>query len=994
MTITHDFEPQFSGFHDLMKFRVREILLVSSLYDAFVLEEDGRLAERIFSEYIDLNLHYIPRITKVTSAEEAFNALKRQSFDLVITMARISDMNPIEFGRKVKEYDPDKIVVLLTYDIMDPILLKNIRRVKSIDKIFYWTGESKILLAIIKFTEDMKNVEKDARAGVQVILVIEDSPKYYSMFLPSIYAEIMTQTRKLISDGVNDLHRMLRMRARPKILMAETFEEGIKYYEKNMHNLLGIISDVRFPRNGVLDKEAGFILARKVKAEVPDLPILLQSTNPQSQAKAEKCSATFLNKNSPNLILELRNFMLSHFGFGDFVFRYPDGTEIDRVKNLSEFAERIQSIPAASLNFHASRNHISIWLRARTEFELADELRPKQVSDFGNVEELRNYIFKAAQNLLIRLQMGVIKDFGSLQIYKDNSFIRLGSGSLGGKGRGIAFINSMLANTKIFEKYQNIEIKTPQTFVLGTEVFEEFLEINHLQEFAVTADDDDAIAKRFLQGSFPARIRDNLSSMIGKIEYPLAVRSSSLLEDSQLLPFAGMYRTYMIPNNHPDSQVRLQQALDAIRLVYASAFYRDPKEYVRNTDYRIEEEKMAVIIQQMAGIQFGDTFYPVISGVAQSYNFYPFSHLRPEDGIAHLGLGLGKIIVDGEHIYRFSPAFPHTNPPFGSPLEFVNNSQNSYYALSLARPQIQIQKDEMFSLNKLNISRAEKDGTLFYVGSSYSPQDETIQDTLAIKGPRVITFANILKYDIFPLADILTDLLKLGKNAFGTHVEVEFAINLYKSQDRKPEFYILQIRPMVANNENSEVSIEDVAAKELLCWSDHAVGNGIFKELHDLIYIDPEKFDIAKSDHIAREVEELNHLCEEERRNYILMGFGRWGTADPWLGIPVDWHQISRAKVLIESNLGSFKIEPSLGSHFFHNLVSLRLGYFHIKENGANEGIAWNWIKSQSTVRLTEHLAHVRFNKPLIVKIDGRTSRGVIYRPDFNHRNNNEHKSK
>jgi len=957
-----EFEPQFSGFHDLMKYRVREILLVSSLYDAFVLEEDGRLAERIFSEYIDLNLHFIPRITKVSTAEEALDALRKHSFDLVITMAKISDMNPVEFGKKVKELDPEKIVVLLTYDVIDPLLLKMIRIVKSIDKVFYWSGESKILLSIIKFVEDLKNAPEDVQAGVQVILVIEDSPKYYSMFLPLIYMEIMTHTRHLISDGVNDLHRMLRMRARPKILLAETFEEGMEIYQKYKQNLLGIISDVRFPNLGKLDDRAGFKLAEKVKKEVPDLPVLLQSSNEKTAEKAHRRGATFLNKNSENLLHELRSFILSNLGFGDFVFRYLDGREWGRARNLPEMAEMIKRVPGEILEFHARRNHISIWLRARTEFELADELRPKQVSDFENIDGLRNYIYNTLQNLLKRMQIGVIKDFESSQLFIDNTFVRLGGGSLGGKGRGIAFINALLANASQLKKYRNVEIKTPLTFVIGSEVFEEFMEMNQLQEFAISTMDDDAIARKFLKSELPPRIVNALTTLLEKVSFPLAVRSSSILEDSQLLPFAGLYRTYMLPNNHPDKKIRLRQLMDAVKLVYASAFYRAPKEYVKNTGFRIEEEKMAVVVQQVAGNRYGDRFYPVISGVAQSYNFYPISHMEPQDGIVHLAYGLGKFIVDGEQIYRFSPAYPQMNLPYSSAIEFVNNSQNKFYVLDLSRPDIEATREENFSLKKLDISEGEKDSTLFFVGSSYSPQDETIQDTLAIKGPRVITFANILKYGIFPLADIVKELINLGKLSFGAHVEIEFAINLYRDKTRVPEFFLLQIRPMITGEENLEVEVNESDAEHSFCFSRKAIGNGVFKDIRDVLYVDPQNFDISQSLQIAREIEEFNQQFETEKRNYILIGFGRWGTADPWLGIPVDWHQISRAKVVIESNLGRFKVDPSLGSHFFHNLVSMRLGYFSKKK--------------------TRFVKHLRFAKPVIVKIDGKLSLGAILKPN------------
>ncbi len=976
------FRSKFSGFHDLMAFRVREILLVSSLYDAFVLEEDGRLAERIFSEYIDLNLHFIPRITKVATADEALKAMKSTAFDLIITMTRIADADPIEFGQHIKKLDPEKPVILLTYDTIEPHLLKRIREVRCIDQIFFWSGESKLLMAIIKCIEDMKNAPADADQGVQIILIVEDSPKYFSLYLPGVYSEIMVQTRNLVADGVNPLHRLLRMRARPKILIAETFEEAMKVLDKYHHNLLGIISDLSFPRKGVMDKTAGFRLCKTAKKRIPDLPILIQSAEHKWEEETHLRGATFLDKNSPNLLLELRNFVLHNFGFGDFIFRYPNGEEICRAHNLTGFADCILKIPPDSLEFHAQRNHISIWLRARTEFALADELRPKRVSDFPDIETIRRYIHQSVHSTLLGMQRGEIKDFATSQFYADSTFIRLGSGSLGGKGRGIAFINALLASNSLFRKYEPVEIKTPQTFVLGTEIFEEFMEMNHLQEFAIQTAEEDTISRRFLAAQLPASIITHLETLLKRVSYPLAVRSSSLLEDSQLLPFAGMYKTFMLANTHPDLNVRLGQLLDAIRLIYASVYFREPKEYVRNTDYRIEEEKMAVIIQQCAGIQYGQNFYPVISGVAQSYNFYPLHPMKPEEGIVHLALGLGKIIMDGERIYRFSPTHPAMNLPYGSALEYCENSQTSFFAINLSDQKNRRIENENSNLQKLHIAQAEKDGSLFFVGSTYSPHDQVIQDSLTVEGPRVITFANILKYKIFPLAEILNELLMLGKRAFGTHVEIEFSANLYRNPEKKPEFYVLQIRPMVSGGESFEVAINQAEISKAICYSDHAIGNGVFENIYDLIYLDRTNFDLSKSDQIARAVEEVNRGLIAENRYYILIGFGRWGTSDPWLGITVNWFQVSHARIIIESHLPDLKIEPSLGSHFFHNLISKRLGYFYIKDRPHADFINWDWLESRKPFQETQYLKHLRFLKPLRVKIDGRAGQGIINPPD------------
>jgi len=982
MKFYQDYEPQFGIFHDLMKFRVREILLVSSFYDAFVLEEDGRISEKIFSEYIDLNLRFVPRISRVSSAEEALSALKSGSYDLVITMMRISDMDVLEFGKKVKELQSSIPVILLTYEWVEVGFFKKLRDTRSIDKIFYWSGDTRILLAIIKYVEDLKNVDSDIQLGVRVILIFEDSPKFYSMYLPGIYTEIMTQTRILISEGVNDLHRLLRMRARPKILMAETYEQGMKLYKKYKKNLLGIISDVEFPRKEQKDEKAGFRFAKKVRNEVYDLPFLLQSGNLKNRELAHKEGLDFLDKNSDHLLHELSQFILSNFGFGDFIFRYPGGREIGRASNLHEFVKMVQMVPGESLVFHAKRNHISIWLRARTEFEMAEKLRPKKVSDFEDIEALRKFILQSIQRLIIQNQSGVITDFGASDFDSKNSFVRLGNGSLGGKARGIAFLNTLLLGARIDEKFQEVDIKTPNSFVICSEVFEEFIQVNKLQKFAIRETKNNEIANRFIQKKLPKKIINDLKTLLGYIDYPIAVRSSSLLEDSQMLPFAGLYSTYMLPNNNPDIKIRLRQLSRAIKLVFASVFFKSPKEYVRNTNFRIEEEKMAVIIQQIAGQNFHSSFYPVISGVAQSYNFYPISHMKPDDGIVQLALGLGITIVEGGHTYRFSPEYPEMNPPYSSPFEWLENSQNYFYALNLSNSEIEIKNDEKFTLMKMDLEKAEKDGTLFYVASTFSAQDNAIRDTISIKGPRLVSFANILKFDMFPLSDILKEILRIGQTSFGSHIELEFAVNLYKEKEKKAEFYLLQIRPLVAGKENINISWDDMDQEKIICSSDHAMGNGIFKELYDIVYVEPDTFEASKSRDIAREVGEINKKFVKENKKYILIGFGRWGTADPWLGIPVEWYQISGAKIVIESNLDNFVVEPSQGSHFFHNLISLKMGYMHIKKTTETEFILWDWLKKKKAYRYGKYLNHLNFSEFLPVMIDGKTSRGVILKFD------------
>lgn len=977
-----EYDPKFTRFHDLMQFRVREILLVSTPYDSFVLEEDGHLSDKIFSEYLDLNLQYVPRIAHASSAEEAFEALKSRTYDLVITMPRISDMSPLEFSRRVKEDYPDKPVVMLTYEALDNETLKKIREAKTIDRVFVWSGNSQILLAIIKYVEDRGNVEADSQQGVQVILVVDDSPSYFSQFLPLIYTEIMKQTRYLISHAVNDLHRLMRMRARPKIILAISYEEAVCMMRKYRNNLLGVISDIGFLKDGEVYAEAGLELAAVVREEIPDLPILLHSEETENITKAEKLGMRFLDKNSPNLLKELRNYILENYSFGEFVFRSAQGEVISKVSDISSFERAIKVLPDESLIYHACHNHFSRWFRARTEFEVADELRAREPGARENIKAFREFMDDCLDRIFRSYQKGVIVDFGLSKLNFENSFVRLGGGSLGGKARGVAFFRNLIANSGIQEKYPDIKLKIPTSFVICSEVFEEFMYRNDLQEMASNSTNEEEIARKFLEAQLPQAIVDNLRILIEEIDYPLAVRSSSILEDSQVLPFAGIFKTYILPNCHEEQEVRLKQLVDAVKLIYASSFFQSPKGYAKNADVRIEEGSMSVLIQQLVGESHGDIFYPVISGVAQTYNYYPYSHMKPDQGVVSLALGFGKAIVDGGRVYSFSPAYPKMNPPVSSPLELMDNTQSSFYTLDLSESAKELTIDDECTYQRIGLERASQDQTLQMVASTYLSENDYIIDTFDAQGPKVVTFASILKYNMIPLVDIIKDLFELGKNAFGTDVEIEFAVNLPVDKEKRPEFYFLQIRPMVVGREAREVRIEDFSEEELICMSTHIIGNGAYNDITDVIFVDPDGFDVSQSSKIASEIGELNKLLMDEGRKCVLMGFGRIGTSDPWLGIPLVWWQMSQAKVVVESDLGKLVVEPSLGSHFHHNLTSLKMGYFHLgTRTGSTDRINWNVLKQAEIIRQTEHVKLVRFEKPLIIKIDGQNSRGVILKP-------------
>lgn len=983
MNNSKEYDPKLTRFHDLMKFRVREILLVSTPYDSFVLEEDGHLSDKIFSEYLGLNLQFAPRISHASSAEEAFEALKDRTYDLVITMPRIGDMNPLEFSRRVKEAYPEKPVVMLTYEALDNETLSKIRKAGTIDRVFVWSGDSQILLAIIKYVEDRGNVEEDSRQGVQVILVVDDSPSYYSQFLPLIYTEIMKQTRYLISHAVNDLQRLLRMRARPKILLAISFEEAKEIIHKYQDNLLGIISDIGFLKDGVVYSEAGLELASGVRDKIPDLPILLHSEETDNIKKAEQLGMIFLDKNSPNLLKELRNYILDHYSFGEFVFRTSQGEAISKASDISGFERAIKTLPDESLIYHAAHHHFSHWFRARTEFEVAEELREREPSAPNNIKEFREFMADCLDRIFRSYQKDVIIDFGFSRMNFENSFIRLGSGSLGGKARGVAFFRSLIMNSDLQKKYPGIKLKIPSSFVICSEVFEEFMHRNDLQEMASNSTNEDEIAQAFLAAQLPEAIINNLRVLINEIDYPLAVRSSSILEDSQVLPFAGIYKTYILPNCDQDSNVRLKQLIDAVKLIYASAFFQSPKGYAKNANVRIEEGAMAVLIQQLVGEKHEELFYPVISGVAQTYNYYPYSYMEPDQGIVSLALGFGKAVVDGGKSYNFSPAYPKMNPPFSSPSELIENSQSSFYTLDLTKSSKQLTIDDEGTYKKIGLERAEQDHTLQLISSTYLPENDYIMDTFAAEGPKIVTFASILKQNSFPLVDIVKDLFALGKNAFGTDVEIEFAVNIPVDTEKNPEFYFLQIRPMVVGREACEVKIDHYKEENVICASTHIIGNGTYKEITDIIFVDPDLFELNKTSLIASEIGELNKLLINEKRKCVLMGFGRIGTSDQWLGIPLLWWQMSQAKVVVESDLGNLSVEPSLGSHFHHNLTSLKMGYFHIgKKTGSEDFINWDILKQAQVVQQTEHVKLVRFQKPLIIKIDGQSSKGIILKQE------------
>lgn len=978
-----EFDLSFKVFHELMAKKVNDILLVSTPYDAFIMEEEGRLAERIIHEYRGLNLSRPPCLTWVSSAQEAINALTQNQFDLVLTMPRLDDMDAFDLGLRIKRKFPDLPVFLLAHSTNKLLLDMDYSNRRSIDKLFVWYGNSDLLLALIKNVEDRMNIEYDTkRAKVRVIILVEDSPIYYSSILPMLYKEIVSQTQAAMEDSLNDEHRILRMRARPKILLAETYEDAENLYRRFKPFLLSVLSDVRFPRDGIVDKDAGYSLLSMIKAETPDIPLLMISSEKSNREKADMIPAVFLNKFSPTLHEEIRDFFRDNLGFGDFIFRLPDGTEVARVSNLREMEEILPSVPDESVSYHGARNDFSSWLMARSEVLLATKLKPVKASDFNNMAEAKQYLVQSIHDRRVGRQKGIITQFVSGRFDPEAEFVKIGKGSLGGKARGLAFISTQLKENPVFRNdIKDVDIRVPKTLVISTEGFDDFISQNDLKDIPNRDLKDVQICEMFLKSSLPEWLRHDLDTFLSHADYPLAVRSSSLLEDAQFQPFAGIYNTYMLPNRHPDRGMRLERLLQAIKLVYASTYMETPRSYAKSTLHRLEDEKMAVVIQRLMGRQHGDYFYPAVSGVAQSYNFYPISHMKPEEGIAHVALGLGKTVVEGGTSLRFSPRYPQLLPQFSTVEDILKNSQRFFYALKLTDfpENFGFPEDlrDDITLARLEIDDVQTHPPVISLCSSYSPEENRIRDTMTTSGYPVCTFARVLKYKSFPLPEILSELLDIGRKGMGTPVEIEFSANLPFEADQIPEFGLLQIRPMAITHHNRDVKISKKDLSQALCYSTMALGNGQFKDIADIIYVRPDAFDPAKTIDIAAEIGKVNQQLVSKNRKYLLIGPGRWGSADRWLGIPVIWNEISGVGAIIETTAENLKADPSQGSHFFHNITSLGISYLNTREKG-DDFIDWDWLQSLPAENETRYLRHVKLKKPLTLKINGKSSCAVL----------------
>jgi CheY-like chemotaxis protein len=983
--IEHGYGNRFQGFQNLMRRRIRDILLVSSLYDLYLFEEEGRLYELIRSEYQDLSLSHSPELTRVSNGFEAIALAKEEKrFDMIITTLHIEDMHPVNFAKLVKNSGLNIPIVLLAYDNkeLNQILLN--KDVSIFDRVFVWLGDFRIIIAMVKSLEDKMNVEHDTRVvGVQTIIVIEDNVRYYSSFLPMIYTEMLKQSQRLISEGINLSHKFLRMRARPKILLCSNYEEAWEYYRQYSEFILGVISDIDFPRNGIDDDKAGISFAQNVKIEHPDIPVLLLSNMPLNEELAKSSGASFVLKDSPVLLNELIQFMNRNFSFGDFIFRTKPGVEVGRAFDLKSFEEQLKVVPDECIRYHAERNHFSNWLKARTEFWLAHQLRPRKISDFPSLDALRKDLINSLHNYRNIRQRGLITDFIKDTFDPESSFGRIGGGSLGGKARGLGFVNTLINNYNLRDQFKDIKIYVPPSIVICTDIFDQFIDENDLRDFALNCTNDREITKRFLEAeNFPKEVLAELASFLDIIHSPLAVRSSSLLEDSQYHPFAGVYETYMVPNNHQNPLIRLNNLLNTIKRVYASTFYQSTKDYIKITSYRLEEEKMAVIIQKMIGRKHANRFYPDVSGVAKSYNFYPLPPQKSIDGIASVALGLGKMVVDGGSAVRFCPRYPTDLIQFYSVKETLNSSQREFFALQLDSDSDFGYTTHDMMLNLFPLSIAENDGSLKHIGATYSKDNDSIIDGLSRNGIRVITFGPILKHKNVPLPEILNLLLDMGTWGMGTPVEIEFALNIFDSNEKLTEFGLLQMRPLVIHRELDELNIEDFKPGQLICQSDQVLGNGVISDIYDIVFVDYHLFNRAKSIDVANEVSYFNSKLLLENRPYLLIGVGRWGTLDPWLGIPVNWEQIAGAKAIVETNMKEISISPSQGSHFFQNITSFMIGYFTINIHDDKGYIDWDWLLSCNFLEKKEFTRHIRFEKPIKIKINGHKNKGVILKPE------------
>jgi CheY-like chemotaxis protein len=948
-----------------------------------MLEEDGRIDEQIFNEYVSLNLRYPPTFVQTDNAEDAFKILQEGNVDLVISMLSLKGTDVFALAKKIKASYENIPIVVLTYFSREVSLRLEGEDLSAIDYVFCWLGDAALILAIIKLIEDKMNADHDIESvGVQAIILVENSIRYISTYLPNIYRIVLHQSLDFQREALNEHQRMLKMRGRPKILLANNFNDAVDMYKKYKYNVLGVISDISYKRDNIQDENAGIELCKVVMADDDKVPFLLQSSSSEHRKKAEEMGAGFINKYSKSLSLELRNFIIQNLAFGPFVFRNPDTLEpIAIATDLQSLQQRLLTIPDKTLEYHATRNHFSKWLNARALFPVAQMFKYIRKEDFETMDEMRRFLYIAISSFRLGKGRGVIAKFDKSSFDEYQIFSRIGEGSIGGKARGLAFINRIIKNYKLFSKFPDVLITIPRTVVLSTDIFDEFMDHNNLYSVALSDLSDDEILNRFINAELPGRVYQDFYAFLAvSRNHPIAVRSSSKLEDSHYQPFAGVYSTYMIPRL-PDNKEMVKMLSDAIKEVYSSVYYKASKAYMTATSNVIDEEKMGIILQEVCGSRHGDIFYPTLSGVARSINYYPIGSEKDEDGIANVAFGLGKLIVEGGLSLRFCPRIPKKILQLSSPETALRDTQKEFRALDLNINSFVPSTDDGVNIMRIDIKNANNDGAMKYVASTYDRTNNILRDGIIYQGNRVITFASILQHKSFPLAEILTTLLEIGQREMNNPIEIEFAANLETPAGTPKIFNFLQIRPIVHTDETYSINLENIKPEDTIVFSDSALGNGLFKGIHDLVYVKPESFNPAQNKNVSVIIENLNASFVKQGTGYVLIGPGRWGSTDPWLGIPVKWQQISAARIIIESGLKNYRIDPSQGTHFFQNLTSFRVGYFtvnpYIKEGYFNV----DYLNSLSVIFEDEFIRHVRFEKPLEIMIDGKRHKGAILKP-------------
>ena len=968
-------------FANLMNKRIYNVLLIATKYDSFMLEDDGRVDEQIFNEYTSLSLRYPPRFTQVTTEEEALNELKNRNFELIICMPNMDNRDIFAAASEIKVHYPNIPIVVLT-----PFSKEVSKRIanedlSAIDYVFSWLGNSELLLAIIKLIEDKMNAPDDtASVGVQIILLVEDSIRFYSSALPHLYKFVLEQSQMFAKEALNDHQRTLRMRGRPKIKLARNYEEAVRIFDQYRDNMLGIISDMSFMHNGVKDPYAGYKFGQYVRKTGLIIPFVLESSEASNHVYAKELNASFIDKNSKSYPQDLKKKIMQRFGFGDFVILNPHTKEeIMRIKDLKDLQKKVFQIPDDSLVYHLSRNHFSRFFYSRAMFPPAEVLKHVDVSDYKDMDEARKLIFDLIVQYRWMKNTGVVAVYQKDRFDEYSNFARIGDGSLGGKGRGLAFIGAMVKRYPKLES-DNFAVNIPKTVVICTDIFDEFMETNELYPVALGDADDETILRYFLRASLPSRLIEDLMAFFDVVKSPIAVRSSSLLEDSHYQPFAGIYSTYMVPKIEEKYDM-LRTVSDAIKAVYASVFYKDSKAYMTATSNLIDQEKMAIVLQEVVGSRYNDHFYPTMSGVARSLNFYPIGNEKAEDGIANIALGLGKYIVDGGQTLRFSPRHPHSILQMSTMDFALRETQTRFYALDLKNMAETFSVDDAFNLVKLGLKDADAEGSLKYIVSTYDPYDQIIRDGYYPGGRKILSFVNILQHDVFPLADTLDQILRIGQQEMGRPVEIEFAVNMDPSDHTRATFYLLQIRPIVDNKEIMDEDLSLVKNEETILSSTSVLGHGIVGDVQDIIYVKTGAFNSSNNQLIAYEIEKMNRSFTDQEKGYVLVGPGRWGSSDSWLGIPVKWPHISNARVIVECGLENYRVDPSQGTHFFQNLTSFGVGYFTVNPFKGDGWFDEAFLNAQPAVEETEYLRHVRFDAPITIKMDGKKSLGVVLKP-------------